>query len=171
MKQILANKIYDWDGRGIDYMVAFYHENVDNKLFFPQLIELFLEDKNLQKGVTWLIKHHFDQKKSLDNNLIHKLFLHCEEVVNWEAQLHLLQILPQVKLSPDVAPYVEQFARKAIESPKKFVRAWAYQALFELYRIIPTLKEEIIILCEQAMERESASVKARVRKVLKAIDS
>ena len=170
MKQEISKKILEWDGKHIEPMSQLYQNYKEEQNFFPVLMDLFIENTEYQKAITWIIKHHLDQKKHLNEEELTQLYLQCEHVVDKEAQLHLLQILPKIHLPEKTIPHVEQFVRKTLPSSHKFVRAWAYQGLFELYRYMPELEEEVLFLCEKAMMEESASVKARVRKILARIN-
>ena len=62
---------------------------------------------------------------------------------------------------------VETFLRECLVNDTKFVRAWAYSGLYELAFQYPEYKEEAKQLFEMAMRDEPASVKSRIRKVMK----
>lgn len=64
---------------------------------------------------------------------------------------------------------IEPFVRQAMNSKKKFVKASAYQAYFEIVKNIPELQNEFCHICERAFIIESASIKSKVRKIVKEI--
>jgi len=53
------------------------------------------------------------------------------------------------------------------ESPRPFVRAWAYNGLGLLAARDPSLRPEIDALFDAAMAEDKASVRARIRNVRK----
>ncbi len=57
--------------------------------------------------------------------------------------------------------------RKCLEDDNKFVRAWAYNGFYELAKQYPEYRTEAGQLFEMALRDEAASVKARVRNVMK----
>ncbi len=170
MEDTLKNQLEAWDGIHMNYLEKIYHECLTQNSFFQEIIQLIIDTPDLQTAATWLIKHHYDQKKELENTMLSPLLKASKDFEDWGAQLHILQILPKLILEKEVLPYIEELARKGLASDKKFVRTWAYQGLFEVSKYIPELKEEVLFVCQRAMDIESASVKARVRKILKQIE-
>lgn len=166
MNTKLKDQLQEWDGKHKNFMEKIYYDRYQEANFFSDLTELCLNHPETRVAATWLIKHHYDNKKSLPYELIDPLLKAGKDFEHWEAQLHILQILPKIKMKEEVVPYVEELARKGLNSHNKFVRAWSYQGLYEVSKSIPEMTEEVRLLCEQAMVVESASVKARVRKVL-----
>lgn len=59
------------------------------------------------------------------------------------------------------------FLRNCLISDNKFVRAWAYNGFYELALQYPAYKTEVKKFLDMAMKDEAASVKARVRNILK----
>ena len=167
MNQSLIDQLLNWDGIHTDYLIQIYQQHQQLKSFFTNLVDICLTRPDLQIPASWLIKNHYDNKHSLDHALINKLMKEGRVFEHWEARLHLLQILPKVKLDLEVVPYIEEWVRRGLKEENKFIRAWSYQGLYEVSKYIPELKEEVALLCEDALQIENASVKARVRKVVK----
>lgn len=170
MDKDLQHQLQQWDGKHTDLLIQIYQNHVYSPDFFSDLIDLCFSEPTLQTPATWIIKHHYDQKQSLSENLMNELVKRGKQFSDWEARLHLLQILPKVPMDRGVVPYVEEWVRKGLKDENKFVRAWSYQGLYEVSRHIPEMKEELRLLCEDALQLESASVKARVRKVIKQLE-
>ncbi len=167
MNKDLLLRLQNWDGKHSAPLIQIYKDHQGQTLFFDDLVDICLEVPELQVPATWIIKHHVDQKKQVDNSLINKLLKAGKNYQGWETRIHMLQILPKVKMEEGTVPYVEEWVRKAMKDDNKFVRAWSYQGMYEVTKHIPEMKEELLLLCEDALEMESASIKARVRKVLK----
>lgn len=167
MDKDLQHQLQQWDGKHTDFLIHIYDHNQDQESFFTNIVDICLTQPDLQIPASWLIKYHYDSKHSLDDALIQPLMKEANSFINWEARLHLLQVLPKVTLNQELVPYVEEWVRKGLKDDNKFVRAWSYQGLYEVSRYIPEMKEEVRLLCEDALQLESASVKARVRKVMK----
>lgn len=167
MDKDLLHKLQSWDGKHSAPLIQIYKDYQGHALFFEDLVDICLKYPDLQVAATWILKHHFDQKKHVDHDLINQLLREGKSYQGWETRIHMLQILPNVVMKEETVPYVEEWVRKAMRDDNKFVRAWSYQGMYEVSRHIPEMKEELKLLCEDALELESASVKARVRKVLK----
>ncbi len=163
----LAEILKSWNGKQIDYIKNTYQNYHQQPHFIANLLALLNQDETLQKAITWLIKHHLEQKNDLSKNEIEQLIQGGNNLKHWEAQLHFLQILPYLKLEVNQVEIIEPFIGRLLGSPKKFVKAWAYNGLYELTRYQPEMKEDAILLFHAALETESASVKARIRNLLK----
>lgn len=163
----IKEELKEWEGVHTEPLKILYQTYSHHPDFFPSLVEWLWEDPLYQSPCTWLIKHHYDNKGQLEMHLIEPVILPCEELCHWEAQLHLLQLLPYLPLKDSYLPQLEGFVRRNLESPRPFLRAWAYQGLYELSVLKPSLKPELSRLCQEALVSEKASVKARVRKIVK----
>jgi hypothetical protein len=63
---------------------------------------------------------------------------------------------------------VETFLRQTLNDSNKFVRAWSYNGFYQLARHFPQYREEAEAIFEMALRDEAASVKARVRNIIRA---
>jgi hypothetical protein len=162
----LIDKLKVWDGVHIEYLTKLYNAEKTNTYFFENLITICTIDKDLQIASTWLIKHHYDNGNTLPILDTDNLLNICTTLKNWEAKLHLLQLLPHFRLTNKTITLVDDFTRNCLTDNNKFVRAWAYNGLYELTKYLPEMKTELELICQKAMETESASIKAKVKKVL-----
>ena len=169
-KEDLIPPLQHWDGTHMEYLTDLYEQYHHDPTFFLSLLEITEENSSLQTATTWLIKHQYDQKQSLPQEIIDQLLTTSMQLDHWEAKLHILQLLPKVTIAQNTLNTVDQFVRKCLKDDTKFVRAWAYQGLYEVYKHIPEYEHELRLLCENALQTESAAIKARVRKVLAALD-
>ena len=167
MRKTLSQQLQQWDGIHTEDLIKLYQAKAQDPLFFDTLIELCLHETMLQKASTWLIKHHYDQRQQLEDAAILKLLSACDHLEHWEAKLHILQIIPSFELKEQSIPLISSFIKSAFDEEKKFVRAAAYPAFFAMTKVLPDLQQELKQRCEKAMEVESASIKSKVRKILK----
>lgn len=166
MNADLKSKLELWDGVHIEYLKKLYQVNSSSLDFFENLITICVNEQDLQKAATWLIKYHYDNGQALPDYLTERLLTACKNVENWEAKLHLLQLLPHFNLTDKSIIITDDFARECLADNNKFVRAWAYNGLYELTKYIPELKTELEFICQRAMETESAAIKSKVRKII-----
>jgi len=166
MNTDLKRKLGLWDGVHVDYLKELYNANSSSIAFFENLVKLCIDEKDLQISTTWLIKHHYDNRQKLPEHLTEKLLVACKNLERWEAKLHLLQLVPHFNLTDNSIIITDDFVRECLIDSNKFVRAWAYNALYELTKYIPELKSELEFMCHKAMETESEAIKSKVRKIL-----
>lgn len=169
MGDTLVAVLRSWDGVRTEHLHDLYVRCQDDPGFFIALVDICSSDPDLMKAATWLIKHHYDHGHILTQTVTDRLLSSCNHADNWEARLHLLQLLPYVPLNEDNLTVVEEFVHRCMGDRNTFVRAWSYQGLVELAKHRPALKDEIIELCRIALEQESPAVRARVRQVLRQI--
>lgn len=167
MDSQLHLSLSSWDGKHTQHLIAIYQSNLHSPLFFSEIITLYESDRSVHNAVTWLVKYHYGNNCALSQNLMSRLFMKCMEADDWQAQLHILQLMPVCVITEDVLPLLDTFVRTCIDSKNTFVRAWAYQGFFEIKKYIPEYQEEFDLLCERAMQFEKASVKARIRNIRK----
>lgn len=163
---MLISSLEAWDGKHIDHLIEVYNNHANDSEFFEQLIEITKQQQHLQVAATWLFKHHYDSKKTLSESQIDGILNLSPTFTDWGAQLHVLQLLPHIRISIKNFMLVEGFVRTCLNSNVKFVRAWAYEGFYQLTKLQPTYTEELKALCDKAMLTESASVKARIRKII-----
>jgi hypothetical protein len=161
----LKERLRKWDGKHTSYLIAIYQQQVDDPAFVDDIIQLYLKHIELQPATTWIIKHYVDNGHKLSQTQIDKTLSRVNTLEQWEAQLHILQLIPQFPISTKTAEYIEPFVREKLTSEKKFVKAAAYEAYYEIVKVYPALNNEFRILCEEALANESASVRAKVKNI------
>ena len=171
MNMSLIDKLKSWDGVHVSYLTELYNSFSSSTEFFKNVINICKNNPELHIPATWLVKHHYDQGNSLPYLLTEEYLKECANFNVWEAKLHLLQVFPHFNLSDNSVVLMEDFVRDCLTDKKKFVKAWAYNGLFALTKYNPELVTEVEFICNKAMQTESAAIKAKVRKILKAINS
>ena len=163
----LQTALRNWDGKSAQFLIDLYQSHQQDPTFMDALLLLYHNHAGLRKAITWLIKHHMDQGGSLNTAQVDALLAALDQLTHWESQLHVLQVIPKLALSPTQAASIEPTVSALLQSEKKFVKAAAYEAYFEVVRCFPELGGEFRLICEDALERESASVKVKLRRILK----
>jgi len=164
----LQQKISEWDNRSTDAIAAIYKQYAAGEEFFAQVVNLMGEEP-LQRGTTWLLKHHLEQSGLVPaKNLIEMVYNDVDALDHWETKLHVLQIMSYLPVPEKQLAKVEAFVRECLVSEKKFVRAWAYSGFFQLASQYKQFRQEQKALFEYAMENETAgSVQSRIRRLIK----
>ena len=165
MNKELKQALLIWDRKQTEYLANIYHQYKSVDHFLNDLLEI-CSIREAHVPVTWIIKYQIDQKEELEDEVINRLLTFIPEFGEWEAKLHVLQILPSITIPPSFTTSLDDFIRECLEDQNKFVRAWAYQGMYELTKLVPAYRDELERRCVQALETESASIKVRVRKVL-----
>lgn len=168
MKITCQDVFSQWDGKHTDPLIGLYQDYQNRADFWDYLVGAYLERPEWEVPVTWLFKHHYDQKQELSADQVQVLLDGFSNMEQWEARLHMLQLIPKWRLSKEQAFFLEPLLASAMNDDKKFVRAAAYEAFA---KIVPHLSEEaraaFLKRCETAMATESASVKVKLRRALK----
>ena len=155
-----------WDGKSAKDIGDIYQRYFDTDCFISDLI-MMMDDVSLQKGATWLLKHHIEQQHPLTKKQVHDIYCCMADLEQWESKLHILQSLPYFAIQKRDKKKVEAFLRKCLVDINKFVRAWAYNGFYELAMQYPEYQQETKQFLEMAMRDEAPSVKSRVRNIMK----
>ena len=165
----LIERLEDWDGNHTDHLIEICQSNKNNQTFVDDILRLYWNYPHLQTATSWIIKNYVDNGTALTKNQTDKVLSRVDLLKQWEAQLHILQLIPKFNISTEMAHYLEPYVSDMINSENKFVKASAYEAYYEIMKLYPEIREEFRLLGEEALLRESASVK--VRKILKWFES
>lgn len=162
----IEQEIINWDEKSSSDIRAIYTHHCGDRSFASQLTQ-FSQKVDLQKGATWLLKHHLESGHKLEPNECVVLFRLLPELEHWETKLHILQCLPFMPIATREKNKVEAFLRECLIDKNKFVRAWAYNGFYVISTQYPEYKEEAKKFFEMAMKDEASSVKARIRNIMK----
>ena len=155
-----------WDGKTVNDIERIYSRYHYDVKFVSQVVDLLNKD-TLQIGASWLLKRFLEDKHTLEESTVSRIFRHVPYLVSWESKLHILQCIPHLPIPLAETDIVERFLRDCLADKNKFVRAWAYGGFYELANQHPEYREEARQYIEIAMREESASVKARIRNSVK----
>ncbi|NQZ07148.1 MAG: hypothetical protein HRT35_08300 [Algicola sp.] len=176
MSQTLKQAIAGWDGKSSEDIDTIYSGFELDASLVDDLL-LCLEDQTLQSGATWLLKRHLVGKgvrshkafspQKISAGQILCVYKQLPQLKHWSARLHLLQTMDVLPIALAVKDTVEHFLRRCLADDNKFVRAWAYSGFHLLQQQYPEYKAEVDGFFALAMQDEAASVKARIRNILK----
>lgn len=156
----------NWNGKSKDDIEAIYHGYSNSSDLADSLIKLCsVESANV--GATWLLKYGLEHDLHITKTQMGKILKILPEITHWEAKLHILQCLSYFSISKTYKEKVEMFLRQTITDSNKFVRAWSYNGFYVLSQQYPEYVEETKKFFDMAMRDEAASVKARIRNLMK----
>ncbi len=118
-------------------------------------------------GATWVVKDLLENGVTASGRLADQLIEELRAIEPPDAQLHVLQSLPLLPVEPRHVQSLRRSLQRLLDSPHKFVRAWAYNGFGILAELDDSLTSETLQLFEEAERTESASVKARIRNARK----
>lgn len=162
----IEQDIAQWDGKSAADIDTVYQRHCRRAEFARTLIKL-LKPESAQKGATWLLKKYLDSGGELQQRDIDRVYKLLPDLVHWESKLHMLQAMPFMPIQETALDTVETFLRQCLAGDNKFVRAWAYGGFYELARQHPQYTAQTRQLFAMAMKDEAASVKARIRNLIK----
>ena len=162
----IEKELAAWDNKSADEIKAIFVSHSGEPNFAEKLVSLITKE-SIQPGATWLLKALLESGTELTTDQIHYVYSSLSSLDHWESKLHVLQSIPYMPINAAQADDLHKFLRATIADPNKFVRAWAYNGLFHLASQHPEYIEEAKQFFDLAMIEEAASVKARVRKVMK----
>lgn len=120
-----------------------------------------------QKAASWLLKQYLQSGQTLSEELSSRLFDSFSLLIHWKSKLAILQCFEYLTFTDSHKPTVEYFLRQCLMDENTFIRAWAYHGFYELASHYPEYQEEAKRFLELAQKDEPASVKARIRNILK----
>ncbi len=161
----LAQEIAAWDGKAVDVIAAVYKEHETSPDFVEDLLKLMANPAH-QVGVTWLLKHYLENDRTFTTREANAFYRSVAELESWASRLHVLQSIPNLTIAASSKKRVERFVRKCLVDEVKFVRAWAYYALYVLACQYPEYRTEALQILKMGQRDEPASVQVRIRKAL-----
>ncbi|MDN3688122.1 hypothetical protein [Cyclobacterium jeungdonense] len=167
----LKEAFLQWDGTHTAYLKNLYQENREDPSFIPITLSLFETEAAVEVSSSWVLKHHVDQGGTLSPDQVAQLLNKLDGLRFWESRLHLLQVIPKVALTAAQAEHLEPTVRSLLSSERAFVKAAAFAAYFEIVELFPELKNEFRLLCEDSLDKVSASVRVKIRRILKHLQS
>lgn len=166
--RLIEAELLGWDRRHVGVLAGLYDRTRDTDGFSDAVVDL-ATNPHTQVGATWLLKRHHENGHRLAAEQTGRLLLVGTQSDEWEAVLHILQIVPFYDDWSAQVEALEALVRANLDHKRPFVRTAATQAFAELARSAPEFTDELISRCESALQGESASVKARVRHILRAL--
>ena len=162
----LSEEIASWDGKSAAALQAIYERHCAQEDFVATILA-HIADVELQRAATWLLKKHVETGNSLTAAGGRAIFDALSVQEHWESKLHILQCIPYLDIPEEESAGLERFLQSSLGSDNKFVRAWAYNGFNELSLRFPRYRERVDGMLARASASEAASVRARIRNILK----
>ena len=162
----LSEEIAPWDGKSAAALQSTYARYCAEEGFVAAVLG-HIADVELQRAATWLLKKHLEAGNSLSASGCRAVFGALPVQDHWESKLHILQCLPYLDIPEHESAGLERFLRACLENDNKFVRAWAYNGFNELSLRFPRYRARVDDMIARAGVSEAASVRARIRNILK----
>ncbi len=162
----IKQALHSWDGKSAIDIKAIYDQYSLEENFVNDILELS-QSQPYEVGTTWLLKAWLEEGNKLSSSQVSQLYKSLNHLEHWEAKLHMLQSMPYMPMANSIKNKVYQFLKITLMDQNKFVRAWTYNGFYELSQQYPEYLEETKQFFEMAMRDEAASVKARIRNIMK----
>lgn len=153
-----------------DSLSNLYEKYSKEKGFIDTLFNTLAEKEETAQVVSWLLKRYTEDGGKLTSTQVNQLTSFFASGRDWNSELMFLQTLPNIELAENNYEDVDKLVKRAINAENKFVKAWAYQGMYELVKLNPDLVGELEFYCEKALKTEDGAVAARVRKIKRDIE-
>ncbi len=158
-----------FNGKDTALLKRIAERHVPNTATVRKLLALAKGNKVvLQSGATRLLKWWCERGLSFNKRQSSDLVGLLRKDIPWESRLHILQMLSALSIADEQKSKLHRVLSDNLTHANKFVRAWAYNGLAVLAVRFPEYKKEAYEILEMGMRDEVASVKARIRNVMKA---
>lgn len=167
----LKDELLKFDGKHLGVLERIAEHYHSNAAHVDELLALAAGPlPRIQQAATWLLKRRLETGTQLSAAQIKSLMKLLTRLSHWEAHLHVCQMVPQLALPRRYKKKIEGFLLRCLAGENKFVRAWAYNGLYEVAKQFGDT-DFVMPLLMRGMSDEAASVRARVRKIFKEMDS
>ena len=138
--------------------------------FMDRLLQSACEP-DLESASTWLMLNFLRNDGACDVEQSSRLISLLPVVEGWQARLHVLQSISELQIPSSLKDNLFEWLLRLIEDKNNFVRAWTYDGLFRLAAQHREYFQEVDALMRRALTFERPAVKARIRNLLKELDS
>ena len=160
--------LQNWDGKRVESLAALAERiEVDDALLDDLWKHAAADDAKLQTGATWVLKRWLEKCRRLSPARTRDALRLIETVSTWEARLHVLQMLPFLSIPAREKTRLHRTLHRRLEDDNKLIRAWTYNGFFVLADQHSEFREETILLLANGAQDEAASVRARIRNIMK----
>jgi len=162
----VRERLLEYDGKRVaPFRQVVEHLGVSRESFEVLLGLAAEEEEAFEIGATWGLKAMAEAGLQPSEDHARTLVQLLATAQAPDAILHLLQLLPYLPSVPDLEAGLYQTLLTHLRSKRTFVRAWAYSGLGQLAQRNSEYRDVVGALFDKAMATESASVRARIRKV------
>lgn len=167
----LRKRLAVFDGRSLTVLGEAEAQFRDRPNYVDALIDLAADPDNaISTGATWLIKSILESGRVLSTNQTRALIRNLVGIAAWQAQLHICQSARHLKISAQDAGTIANWLQPLLTHDRPFVRAWAVDALCRVARQHKRYRRRVAKALDTAAEDPAASVRARARNLLAAVE-
>ncbi|MGE0104453.1 MAG: hypothetical protein AB7H86_19945 [Blastocatellales bacterium] len=164
----LRQRIEEFDGKRIAPLERIMDEGPPSRTTLREAVSLAADpDVRIRTGATWLLKNWSENGVELTAQQTRALLATLPDLINWEARLHLCQMLPHISIPKSSVGTVIWFLETCQFDENKYLRAWAYNGFYELSRQYPAYNDYVRGILDQGEAEKSAAVRARIRNIRK----
>ncbi|MEO1225871.1 MAG: hypothetical protein AAFX92_16760 [Pseudomonadota bacterium] len=165
---VIDEAIAAFDGTGVEPLREVAGKAEASPAVIDHLINVgFGNEQNPQIAATWLLKHYLDQGFALTDAQNRAIADSLNRLTDWQAQLHLAQSFGRLRCTDEQAAKVVEVLKAWFQSDRKFLRAWACDALWQLGKHHEGVRDTAFATLLAAEADPAASVRARARNLLK----
>ena len=138
--------------------------------FMARLLQC-ARDPELESASTWLMLNFLRKSGACNVEQSSELISLLPAVKEWQARLHVLQSISELQIPLSLKDDLYDWLLRLIQDKNNFIRAWTYNSLFRLATQHQEYFQEVDGLMRRALKFEKPSVTARIRNLLKELDS
>ena len=162
----LSEEIGSWDGKSAAALQSTYECHGAEADFVARILARVAEVES-QRAATWLLKRCLEAGNSLSAAECRTLFGVLSDQDHWESQLHILRCLPHLKICEERLRRSREVSGCLYRERTEVRQGMAYNGFNELSMRFPRYREEVDGMLARASESEAASVRERIRNILR----
>ncbi len=166
----LHHAISTWDKKNVAYLRGVYKDFGHEYSFKSDLLSLLTLSPELENGVTWLTKHYLEDGGKFTRKDILLIAGRLAFLVHWKARLHILQIFSAIEIPEEARASIYFFAELNSEHENPFIRAWAYQTMYNTSFGNKLQQRQLLKRCVEIFDQEKASVRSRLKKIIAGLE-
>lgn len=166
----LQEALAAFDGKHTDTLKTLAERCPASPDILQQLCDLMHSDEyKLQSAATWLLRRYQQAGADISDDQTATL---CDVLLRdsyWEARLHVLQMMDDLFIPKGLVKKLWRTLGEGTRDGKKLIRAWSYHGVAALADQHPGYRDQALALMAEAERDEAASVRARIRRIRKAL--
>jgi hypothetical protein len=166
----IRQELEQFDGKHVGALEALLENRAPSSLVRSLVNLVGDSQEKIQVAVTWLLKRLAENDARFKTEHLIVLFSSLSELTHWLSKLHVCQMLQYVAIPEESAENVVWFLERNLMDENRFLRAWSYNGFYELARQHPKYVGYATEQLERGETEPAASVKARIRKIRKALN-
>jgi hypothetical protein len=166
----ILTDIAAFDGKHTDVLESLATRLSPDQALIRDLCEIARhDDAKMRVAATWLLKRFQTNGVPFSRDQTADVLALLHDETDWEAKLHLLQMMPDFVLPADEKDTLLRVLKDKgyLGNSNKLIRAWSYNGLAHLAAQHPAFRDDVAGVLATGQNDEAASVRARIRNILK----